>query len=52
MSFSAKKKSIGDDEIDEAAQHFTVSPLLVRTTLVNKGILERDSLSDVSESLS
>ena len=45
--FLSKEKSIGDDEIDEAAQHFTVSPLLVRTTLVNKGILVRDSLSDV-----
>ena len=32
------------DEIDEAAQHFNVSPLLIRTTLVNKGVLERESL--------
>lgn len=35
-----------DDEIDEAAQYFTVSPLTIRSTLVNKGVLERDSLID------
>ena len=42
--FLSEEKSIGDDEIYEAAQYFTVSPLLIRTTLVNKGILERESL--------
>ena len=38
--------AIDDDEIHEAAHHFAVSPLLVRTTLVNKGVLERDYLMD------
>lgn len=42
--FLSNEESIGDDEIDEAAQHFTVSPLLVRTTLINKGLLEREAL--------
>ena len=35
-----------DDEIDIAAEHFQVSPLLVRTTLVNRHILPRDTLAD------
>jgi hypothetical protein len=35
----------GDDEIEAAAAHFQVSPLLVRTTLVNNGILPRDQLA-------
>lgn len=35
----------GDDGIEEAAHYFDVSPLLVKTTLVNKGQLERSSLA-------
>lgn len=34
-----------DDEIEAATKHFQVSPLLVRTTLVNHKILPRDELS-------
>jgi len=34
-----------DDEIEAAAAHFQVSPLLVRTTLVNHRILPRDELA-------
>ena len=33
-----------DDSIDDAAQYFEVSPLTVRTTLVNKGVLGRETL--------
>jgi len=33
------------DAIEEAAEHFGVSPLAVRTTLVNKGEMDRDSLA-------
>ena len=35
----------GDDDIEEAAQHFGVSPQLVHTTLVNKGVLDRETLN-------
>jgi hypothetical protein len=35
-----------DESIEEAASHFQVSPLLIRSTLVNKGILERETLSE------
>ncbi len=35
----------GDEGIEDAARHFDVSPLLVKTTLVNKGQLERSSLA-------
>ena len=38
------KDSPTDDEMDSAAEHFQVSPLLVRTTLVNRGALPRDRL--------
>jgi hypothetical protein len=38
-----------DEAIEEAAAHFQVSPLLVRTTLVNKNILPRDQLVDVTQ---
>ena len=33
-----------DEDIEEAAAYFEVSPLLIRTTLVNKNILRRDQL--------
>ena len=33
-----------NDDIDDAAAHFGASPLVVRTTLVNKGELERECL--------
>jgi hypothetical protein len=35
-----------EEAIEEAASHFQVSPLLIRSTLVNKGILERETLSE------
>ena len=35
-----------DDDIDTAADHFQVSPLMVRTTLVNRHLLARDTLAD------
>lgn len=34
-----------DDQIEEAATEFDVSPLLIKTTLVNQGLMERDALS-------
>ena len=37
-----------EEDIAEAAAHFEVSPLMVRTTLVNKGELDRETLSWVS----
>ena len=33
-----------DDEIEEAAAYFEVSPLMIRTMLVNKGKLDREAL--------
>jgi hypothetical protein len=33
-----------DDDVETAARHFEVSPLLVRTSLVNKGTLPRERL--------
>jgi hypothetical protein len=35
-----------DDRIEEAADLFNVSPLLVKTTLVNRGVLGREVLPD------
>jgi Zn-dependent peptidase ImmA (M78 family) len=48
--FEALKETINLDHPDEeciakAADRFGVSPLLVRTTLVNKGELDRQSLA-------
>ena len=37
-----------DEDIAEAAAHFEVSPLIVRTTFVNKGELDRETLSWVA----
>ena len=34
-----------EEDIAEAAAHFDVSPLMVRTTLVNKGELDRETLT-------
>jgi hypothetical protein len=34
-----------EDDITEAAAHFHVSPLMIRTTLVNRGQLEREALT-------
>ena len=36
------------EEIDDAADYFGVSPLLIKTTLVNNGELDRDSLKWVA----
>jgi hypothetical protein len=38
-----------DEAIEEAAAHFQVSPLLVRTNLVTKKILPRDQLVGVTQ---
>ena len=35
-----------DDRIEDAAKYFHVSPLLITTTLVNKGVLPRDMLPE------
>lgn len=35
-----------DDDIDDAAAHFEVSPLTIKATLVNKGIMEREALGE------
>jgi hypothetical protein len=35
-----------DETIEEAASYFQVSPLMIRSTLVNKGMLEREILSE------
>ncbi|MGH6718568.1 MAG: ImmA/IrrE family metallo-endopeptidase [Alphaproteobacteria bacterium] len=35
-----------DEDIDEMAQRYEVSPLLIRTVLVNKGLLSREALGD------
>lgn len=35
-----------NDDIDDAAAHFGVSPLTIRTTLVNKGVMERELLGE------
>ena len=32
------------DDVHDAAEHFDVSPLLIETTLVNKGVMDRDAL--------
>lgn len=50
--FEALKDVLGsdspsDDDLDNAAQHFQVSPLLIRTTLVNRNILPRDILDSI-----
>ena len=37
------------DDIYDAAQHFDVSPLLIHTTLVNKGVLRRETLEGSME---
>jgi hypothetical protein len=34
-----------EDDVEAAARHFDVSPLLVRTSLVNKGLLPRERVS-------
>ena len=33
-----------DDYINDAAGYFEVSPLTIKTTLVNEGVIERDNL--------
>lgn len=47
--FDALKEFFGsgrltDDRIEMAAEYFVVSPLLVKTTLVNRGVLDRTTL--------
>ena len=37
-------ETVGEDDIHDAADHFDVSPLLIHTALVNKGVLNRESL--------
>lgn len=38
-----ENKPLTDDSFEEAAVYYDVSPLLVKTTLRNKGVLERDA---------
>lgn len=38
------RRAIDDDEIEEVAQHYIVSPLFVKTTLVNHHYLSRDQV--------
>ncbi len=40
------ERGLTDDDIEDAAEHFDVSPLLVKTTLVNKHVLDRGALAD------
>ena len=47
--FGALEEYIGQgmpsrDKVNEAAEHFSVSPLMIHTTLVNKGVLDRETL--------
>ena len=35
-----------DEKIEDAASYFNVSPLLVESTLVNKGVFRKKELSD------
>ena len=37
-------ETVGEDDIHYAADYFDVSPRLIRTALVNKGVLSRESL--------
>lgn len=39
-------KDYSDDRLEEAASYFNVSSLLVKSTLVNKGLLNRDEIID------
>lgn len=39
--------SPSDDDIEDAAEHFQVSPLLVHTTLVNNHVLPRETLEEL-----
>ena len=41
----AMASDVGNDDIDDVAERYQVSPLLVRTTLVNKGLLARETLA-------
>ncbi|MGO9460670.1 MAG: ImmA/IrrE family metallo-endopeptidase [Rhodomicrobium sp.] len=51
--FDALEERLGGDfsteAIEDASQHFVVSPLAVRTMLVNRGLLEREALNDEDE---
>ncbi|MGH6918345.1 MAG: hypothetical protein ACREJ0_11665 [Geminicoccaceae bacterium] len=42
------EREIRDDEIEDVAAQYQVSPLMVRTTLVNRGVLPREALADAS----
>lgn len=44
VDFIGSREELSDEKIDDVAYHFNVSPLLVKTTLVNKGDLERSRL--------
>lgn len=37
---------LSDEHCDDAAKHFKVSPLTIRTLLVNNGRIERDTITD------
>jgi hypothetical protein len=42
------EREIRDDEIEDVAAQYQVSPLMVRTSLVNRGVLPRESLGYAS----
>ena len=45
---SPSDTDILDEDIEDVARRYEVSPLVVRTTLVNKGVLPRESLAMVN----
>jgi len=40
-------RDLSDEKIEDAASYFNVSPLLVESTLVNKGVLRRAEVADL-----
>ncbi len=42
------ESEIGDDKIEDTAAQYQVSPLMVRTSLVNRGVLPREALASAA----
>jgi hypothetical protein len=40
--------SSDDEDIEQAAQHFNVSPLLVESSLINKGFMARHRMGRIA----
>ena len=36
-----------EEDLDDAAAYFDVSPLMIRRTLINNGVLEREEIDDI-----